>query len=192
MNTSKLIWGGICLVLAAAVAALNIILPPDSLMFTVGGANLPWVPVIALAVIGLALLVSGVTDHTVEPLQPTESDAGRAALNKRLENVAWGVFLIMLGGFLLVPHTIVAQGVWSIAVGLVMLGLNAARYFNGIRMSGFTTVLGLLSVVSGVASLAGWSEFDGAMLLIIIGTYLIARPWFDRHALFGKAEHSRA
>ncbi len=192
MNTSKLIWGGICLVLAAAITALIFILPPDSLMFTVGDANLPYVPVIALAVIGLALLVSGVTDHAAEPPQPSDSDAGRAALNKRLENVAWGVFLILLGGFLLVPHTVVAQGVWSIAVGLVMLGLNVARYFNGIRMSGFTTVLGLLSVVSGVASLAGWSELDGALLLVILGTYLIAKPWFDHHALFGKAEHSRA
>ena len=51
------------------------------------------------------------------------------ALNKRLESVAWGLFLIMLGGFALVPDETIPKGVWSIGVGLIMLGLNPARYF---------------------------------------------------------------
>lgn len=71
-----------------------------------------------------------------------------------------------------------------------MLGLNAARYFNGIRMSGFTTVLGLLAVVGGVVQLFGVKNVEGAFLLIILGAYLVLKPWFDKRQLFGKAEES--
>jgi hypothetical protein len=71
-----------------------------------------------------------------------------------------------------------------------MLGLNAARYFNQIRMSGFTTVLGILSVVGGVVQLFGVRNVEGAFLLIVLGAYLVLKPWFDQRRLFGKAEES--
>jgi hypothetical protein len=115
-------------------------------------------------------------------------DPEKAALNKRLEGVSWGLFLILLGGFFLIPSTTISKGIWSIAIGMIFLGLNAARYFNGIRMSGFTFFLGVLSVIGGVAQLLGWDSLDGAFFLIILGAYLILKPWFDRRQLFGKAE----
>ncbi len=71
-----------------------------------------------------------------------------------------------------------------------MIGLNVARYLNQIRMSGFTTVLGILSLIGGVAQLLGMRDMDGAMLLIILDAYLILKPWFDQRQLFGKAEES--
>ena len=115
-------------------------------------------------------------------------DPERAALNKRFESVGWGLFLIMLGGFMLIPETTISKGFWSIGIGLILLGLNAARYLNGIRMSGFTTFLGILSLLGGIAQLLGWRSMDGAFFLIILGAYLILKPWFDRRQLFGKAE----
>jgi hypothetical protein len=72
-----------------------------------------------------------------------------------------------------------------------MLGLNAARYFYEIRMSGFTTFLGILSLLGGLAELIGMTSLQGALLLIIIGASLILKPWFDKYQLFGKAEESR-
>jgi uncharacterized membrane protein len=71
-----------------------------------------------------------------------------------------------------------------------MLGLNAARYLNKIRMSGFTTVLGILSLIGGIAELLGMTSLDGALLLIILGAYLILKPWFEERKIFGKAEES--
>lgn len=115
-------------------------------------------------------------------------DPQKAALNKNLERIAWGFFLIMLGGFMFVPDEIVQGGWWSIGVGLIMLGLNAARYFNGLRMSGFTTFLGIISVIGGVLDLAGMEGVNGAVLLIVLGSYLVLKPWFDQRRLFGKAE----
>ena len=119
-------------------------------------------------------------------------DLEKAAMHKRFESVGWGLFLIMLGGFMFIPDTTVSKGFWSIGIGLIFLGLNAARYMNGIRMSGFTTFLGILSLLGGIVQLLGWKSMDGAFFLIILGAYLILKPWFDRRQLFGKAEHSRS
>jgi hypothetical protein len=71
-----------------------------------------------------------------------------------------------------------------------MLGLNAARYWKGLKMSGFTTVLGILSVIGGALDLAGLVKIEGAILLIVLGAYLLVKPWFDKQRLFGKAEEA--
>jgi len=122
--------------------------------------------------------------------QMVTHDLEKAALNKRLETVFWGVFLIMLGGWGLIPDEIIPKGAWSIGVGLLLLGLNATRYFNGIRMSGFTTILGILSLLGGIGDMLGWADLNGAVLLIILGAYLILKPWVEKQGLFGKAEQS--
>jgi len=89
-----------------------------------------------------------------------------------------------------VPGESVPRGVWSIGVGVIMLGLNVARYLNRIRMSGFTTALGIIAILGGVLQLLGMEALEGGILLIILGAYLILKPWFDRRQLFGKAEDS--
>jgi hypothetical protein len=71
-----------------------------------------------------------------------------------------------------------------------MLGLNVVRFRYEIRMSGFTTVLGILSLVAGVLQVLGVMGIEGAVLLIILGAYLILKPLFDSKKLFGKAEES--
>jgi len=116
-------------------------------------------------------------------------DPEKVTLNKRLETMFWGLFLIMLGGWAFIPEETVPKGLWSIGVGLLFLGLNAARYFNGLRMSGFTTFLGILSVLGGIGEMMGL-DLGGALLLIVLGAYLILKPWFDKQGLFGKAEES--
>jgi len=114
----------------------------------------------------------------------------KSALNKRLETIGWGCFLVMLGGFALVPEATVPKGLWSIGVGLIMLGLNVARYLNKIKMSGFTTFLGIVSLVGGILELVTRTDFGGAIFLIILGAYILIKPWFDKRQLFGKAEDS--
>ena len=88
------------------------------------------------------------------------------------------------------PEAVIKGGWWSIGVGLIMLGLNAARYFSGLRMSGSTTFLGFLSVLGGVLDLVGIEGIDGAILLIVLGGYLIVKPWIEKRGLFGKAEQA--
>ena len=96
----------------------------------------------------------------------------------------------MLGGQFLLKNANLPEGIWDVGIGLILLGLNVARYFNKIRMSGFTTFLGILALVGGLAQMLFKFDLDGALLLIILGSYLILKPWFDQRGLFGKAEES--
>jgi hypothetical protein len=190
MNKSKLVGGIICLAIAAVLTVANLRLPPEDLMFQVGAVNMPWVPPVVLAIVGIVLLATMNQPKKEEAKEPVTVDPEKAALNKRLETAAWGAFLIMLGGFMFVPDEIIRGGWWSIGVGLIMLGLNGARYLNGLRMSGFTTFLGIISVLGGVLDLVGMEGINGAVLLIVLGGYLILKPYFDERQLFGKAEAS--
>jgi hypothetical protein len=192
MNKSKLVWGIICLVIAAGLTVANLRLPPEDLMFQVSDINMPWVPPIVLGILGIILLATAnqPKEQKEEELAKANVDPQKAALNKRLETMAWGAFLVMLGGFMFVPQEIISGGWWPIGVGLIMLGLNAARYFNGLRMSGFTTFLGIFSVFGGILDLVGMEGVNGAVLLIVLGGYLILKPYFDRRQIFGKAEQS--
>ena len=191
MNKSKLIWGIICLVIAGGLAVANLALPPENLMFMVGDVNMPWVPPVVLAIVGIVLLATvNQPEEKKEAQEEIDVDPDKAAMNKNFERIAWGAFLIMLGGFMFVPEEIVKGGWWSIGVGLIFLGLNAARYFNGLRMSGFTTFLGIISIVGGVLDLAGMEGVNGAVLLIVLGGYIILKPYFEKRQLFGKAEQS--
>jgi len=189
MNKSKLIWGIICLVLAG----LLVVLPSENLLFMIGDTNMPWIPPIVLGIVGIVLLAtagSGAKETTQTTQPEVVQNPEKTALNKRLESIGWGLFLIMLGGFSLVPNETIPEGLWSIGVGVIMLGLNVTRYFYKIKMSGFTTFLGILSLLGGIAELLGVTSLQGALLLIILGADLILKPWFDQRQLFGKAEQS--
>lgn len=192
MNKSKLIWGIVCLVIAGLLVVANLRLPSEDLMFQIGDVNMPWVPPVVLGIVGIILLVTASQPEAVEMKEEVKKevnvDSEKAALNKRMETMAWGAFLIMLGGFMFVPEEIIKGGWWSIGVGLIFLGLNTARYFNGLRMSGFTTFLGVISVLGGTLDLVWAEDINGAVFLIVLGGYLILKPWFDKRRLFGKAE----
>jgi hypothetical protein len=182
MNKSNLVWGVICLIIAGGLAVANLVLPPENLMFQIGDRNMPWIPPVGLAIVGIILLANstkqGERKMTEQTKTQTFIDPEKATLNKRMETAAWGLFLIMLGGFMFVPKSQVPAGLWSIGVGLIMLGLNAARYFNGIKMSGFTTFIGILAMLGGIGELIFHTDWDGALLLIVLGSYLILKPWF--------------
>jgi len=111
-------------------------------------------------------------------------EVDKRALNKRLESIGWGLFLIMLGATGLVPREVVPQGVWSIGVGVILLGLNVARYSYGIRMSGFTVALGILALLTGIAELFGVDLPIFAILLIIVGASMFLYPWFEEKQIF--------
>ena len=194
MKKLNLILGIVCVVIAVGLTYANLTLPPESLMLMVGDQNMPWLGPIIFAILGIILLA---TSKKVEARMTEEAsrpapviDPEKAALNQRLETIFWGLFLIMLGGQWLLPKGTLPNGLWSICVGLLLLSLNAVRYFSKLKMSGFTTFLGILSLVGGIGEMIFNADLDGAILLIVLGSILILKPWFDRQGLFGKAEES--
>jgi len=99
-------------------------------------------------------------------------------LNPGFETIAWGAFFLVWATtevFKFLP-----DGTGAIGIGLILLGLNAARYFNGIAISGFTTTLGILALIWGILELAQASlglpyelpVFE--ILLTLLGVILLA------------------
>ncbi len=121
---------------------------------------------------------------------PETTENPKTTLNKRLESVALGLFLIMVGGMAFVPKTQISEGVWSIGVGVILLGLNAARYYYHLRMSGFTTILGVIALITGIGELVGADLPGLAILLILLGLYIVVKPLLGEGKLFGKVEES--
>ena len=191
MNKIKLILGILCLVAAFGLVLANLALPPENIWFDLGYGNMPWAPPIIFALIGIVLLATSWRGDikTAAEVKPVKTiDPEKAALNNRIETTFWGLYLIMLAGWWLVPKETAPKGLWSIAVGLLLLSLNAARYWSKLKMSGFTTVLGILSLLGGIVELIGLVDLDGAVLLLVLGAYLILKPWFEKQGFFGKAE----
>ncbi len=100
-------------------------------------------------------------------------------LNHKLEAVAWAAFFIWWGVtelFRSLPH-----GIGAFGIGLILLGLNAARSRNGIPTSGFTTTLGILALVLGGLELAASVlslPFEipvFAILLVVLGMTVLGR-----------------
>ena len=72
-------------------------------------------------------------------------------LNRRLEAIAWGAFFVWWGVTELFPS--LPEGIGAIGIGVILLGLNAARSMNSIPASGFTTTLGILALALGALEL---------------------------------------
>jgi hypothetical protein len=109
-----------------------------------------------------------------------DENTRKATLNRRLENFGWGVLLITIGTIWLVPEKQVPPGSWLIAAGLIMLGLNATRYLNGIRMSSFSLVLGIFALAAGLGDFLGWKLPLLAIAVIVIGVSMLLRSMLEK------------
>lgn len=105
----------------------------------------------------------------------SDRDAFKEALNKRLDAIGWGLFLIMIGGLWLAPEGMVPEGAWPIGTGLIILGLSIVRYLNGIEVGWFWIGLGILALGTGVGELVGLSLPVFPILLIIAGAATLFR-----------------
>ena len=119
------------------------------------------------------------TPEEIKPvISPDETE--KKELNKRLDNAAWGLFLVMLGCLWLIPDEQVPEDTWLLGAGVILLGLNAVRYLNGIRMSGFTIFLGVLGILLGIGGLLGVDLPVFPILVILIGLGMVLGPVFRR------------
>lgn len=104
-------------------------------------------------------------------------------LNKRYEVATWGILFLWSGVRDLFPGLPVGTGL--LGVGLILLGLNLARYLSKIPMSGFSITLGTMAFVLGIVLLLSpvlnFPRFElpfFPVLLIVIGLRLSSPgPW---------------
>lgn len=110
---------------------------------------------------------------TAQDIQTSDQDTEKDALRHRLDAIGWALFLIMIGGLWLMPEGTIPEGTWLVGAGLIMLGVSAVRYLNGIRVSWFTVILGIIAFGSGVSGFFGVSLPWFPILLILVGASII-------------------
>ena len=104
------------------------------------------------------------------------ADARRGTLEELLDRIGWGLFLVMTGVLWLLPEGRGPPGTWLIGTGLLLLGLAAVRYFNGLRVSTVVTILGALALAGGLADLTGVTPPLLALGLIVFGALVVLGP----------------
>ncbi|MFC1589920.1 hypothetical protein ACFL42_00350 [Candidatus Omnitrophota bacterium] len=101
-----------------------------------------------------------------------EDPKKKAVLNK-INGIGFALFIVIMGGLLLVPKGTLPESSWLIGVGLIMIGGNIARRLNGIGLCGCTSVLGILLLIAGILGLFGIALPVFPILLVVIGVSMI-------------------
>ena len=110
-----------------------------------------------------------------EQLQ-TKQNAQKKALDKRLDALGWGLFLIMIGCLWLIPEESVPEGTWLIGAGVIILGLIGIRFLYGIKISGVWLVIGILALAFGISDFSGFNLPVLPILIILFGLSIILKP----------------
>ncbi len=106
----------------------------------------------------------------------SDLESQKKALDKRLDAIGWGLFLIMIGCLWLIPDERVPNGTWLIGTGLIILGLMAVRYLYGVKISGFWFFLGIVALVFGISDFFGLNLPLLPILIILVGLGIIIKP----------------
>jgi hypothetical protein len=98
---------------------------------------------------------------------------------RRLDQIGWGIFLVMIGTIWLVPG--VPQGTWLIGTGILLVLLNAIRYWLGIPWS-VSVALGVFALAAGLGDFTGIKLPLFPICLVIVGATLILKPLVSQRA----------
>jgi hypothetical protein len=99
-------------------------------------------------------------------------------LDRRYDAIGWGALFVWWGMTELFQF--LPEGSGAVGIGLILLGVNAARTRNGIPSSSFSTSLGILALVWGGLEFAASVlrlPFEipiFAILLIVLGGIILA------------------
>ena len=101
--------------------------------------------------------------------EKTEKEIAKK-LAKKLDAIWWSLFFIWIG---IVMITSAETAVAFLGIGIIMLGVQAARRYFQLRVEKFWTVVGLLFVGGGL-----WDTFDlnapfAAVVLILVGVLIL-------------------
>ena len=106
------------------------------------------------------------------------------AIAERLDGIAWALILIMTGTLWLTPAGLFPEGTWLAGLGLILLGVNAARRLRGIGASGFGIVVGFIALAAGIGRIIGRDLPIVPILLVVFGAGMVLK------ALAGKGHSS--
>lgn len=111
-------------------------------------------------------------------MMQSEQTTNKVILDKRLDDIGWGLLLLLTGITFLMPGWAVPANIWLLGFGLILLGLNLIRRLNGIEMHGFSIALALLALAGGLAGFLGLELPLFALFLILVGASIALKPFF--------------
>lgn len=114
----------------------------------------------------------------VEVLMDEKTLIAKHMLNYRLKKLSWALFFIILGGSFILESagTINNTQKWIIifaGIGSVLLLLNALRIFWHIEISSFSTGLGIMGLLLGIARYYSLDVSIWPALALVIGIYIL-------------------
>lgn len=105
-----------------------------------------------------------------------------AQLDRRLNDVGWGLILMLTGALWLLPAAAVPSGTWLFGVAVILIGINAARYAKHIAVNGFSVTVGVAAFIAAVSQMWRTDPPLVAIFLLLIGASLVAKPFLARTA----------
>lgn len=102
---------------------------------------------------------------------------GGQEVERRLDAIGWGLLFLLTGVLLLV---VVPEGTWLAGVGVILLGVSAAKVLLGAKVNWFIVLLGTVALVTGIGEMAGVDVPGLPLLLILCGVVLIGAQVFRR------------
>ncbi|HEU0076052.1 MAG TPA: hypothetical protein VFQ76_00280 [Longimicrobiaceae bacterium] len=103
-----------------------------------------------------------------------------AELDRRLEDIGWGLFFVLIGGVWLLPQAWVPDGAPLMGIGLLLLALNAFRWLKGIAVHVLSTALGALALAGGVGELLDAELKLFPAFLVVVGACIVLKPLVAR------------
>jgi hypothetical protein len=97
------------------------------------------------------------------------ADERTGRLETLMDDLGWGVLLIVTGVLWLIPSGGVPSGTWLMVAGFVILIFNTARHIHGLPVSGFAVVAGLIALVAGAGEALSISLPLIPIALIVVG-----------------------
>ncbi len=102
-----------------------------------------------------------------------ENEDARVRLDKRIDSIAWGVFLIMIGALWCFPDGAVPEGAWMFGTGLILLVVIIARHIGNIQVTGFWVVMCGLALGAGLTNMLGLPLPVLPIVMIMVGAAII-------------------
>lgn len=104
---------------------------------------------------------------------------GHAGLATRIDDIGWGLILLVTGGFWLFGEGL-PEGTWLMSVGVLLLALNGVRHRAGIHLSAVTLILGVLALAGRLAELTRVRLPLLELSLISVGLHLVVKAFVGR------------
>jgi hypothetical protein len=95
----------------------------------------------------------------------------RTTLERRVDGIGWGLFLVALGMIWLAPEDF-PEGAVMIAVGGTLAGITVLRWILGAPASGFLGIVGLVLMTIGLRD-AGMSVPLVPLVLLAVGAGVV-------------------